>query len=149
MLPRFLVALILSLTLVSGFITAPQRPTNFQLKAAKLVTPSEALAIVEKGGAYLDVRTETEYKSGHPLPSVNAPIYVEDEQGMLIGNPVFLPTVEALFGKDETLVVGCLAGPRSTAACEMLEGAGYTDLVNVKGGWKAWAWEGLPYASNV
>jgi rhodanese-related sulfurtransferase len=31
-------------------------------------------------------------------------------------------------------VVGCGSGPRSTRACEMLAAAGYTDLVNVEGG---------------
>lgn len=44
---------------------------------------------------------------------------------------------EAAFpDKDAPLVVGCLSGKRSAAACDILAGAGYTSLSNVEGGYQ-------------
>ena len=42
------------------------------------------------------------------------------------------------------LVLGCKAGLRSTPACALLAGAGYSRLLNMAGGFDAWAAAGLP-----
>lgn len=47
------------------------------------------------------------------------------------------PQFEAAFpDKSAPLVVGCLSGKRSLAACDILSGAGYTNLQNVEGGYQ-------------
>jgi rhodanese-related sulfurtransferase len=40
--------------------------------------------------------------------------------------------------KNEELIIHCKAGTRSMQACMMLEQAGFTNVVNVKGGAMAW-----------
>ena len=40
--------------------------------------------------------------------------------------------------KNEELIIHCKAGTRSMQACMMLEQAGFTNVVNVKGGVMAW-----------
>lgn len=41
--------------------------------------------------------------------------------------------------KDQTLVLFCQAGVRSEVAANLAEEAGFTDVVNYKGGWKDWS----------
>lgn len=46
--------------------------------------------------------------------------------------------------KNAQLVVGCLSGKRSMAACDILSNNGYSNLSNVEGGYQAWTGAGLP-----
>ncbi len=46
--------------------------------------------------------------------------------------------------KDRKLAIICRSGSRSQVACEHLQRAGYTDVVNVSGGMFAWKMSGLP-----
>ena len=46
----------------------------------------------------------------------------------------FLATMQRQFPKDAKLVFGCKSGGRSQRACELLENAGYSTLVNMYGG---------------
>ena len=63
-----------------------------------------------------------------------------DSPGLRIQpNPDFLAAVEAQFSKDDKLIVGCQAGPRSIAASKKLEEAGFKELVYVEGGYGAWS----------
>jgi hypothetical protein len=75
-------------------------------------------------------------------------------------NADFLKVVEANFTHDKTIIVGCQAGPRSTAASRMLDQAGYQDVSNLLGGFGGmrdaigtvvalgWAASGLPVSSE-
>jgi rhodanese-related sulfurtransferase len=121
----------------------------------KTVTPTEAQRLLEEGYTYVDVRSEGEYAAGHPEGARNVPVAHADAMGMR-PNPDFLSDMERAFPKDSKLVVGCKSGGRSARACEMLEGAGYTDVVNMDGGFHGryhpggglaqpgWTQEGLP-----
>lgn len=102
----------------------------------KQVEPPEAAAILQanRGAVYLDVRTEDEFAAGHPADAINVP-YMFLIPGNPQQNPDFLAVVGKLLPKDQKLVVGCRSGARSQRACEALEEAGYTDLVNVRGGY--------------
>jgi len=40
--------------------------------------------------------------------------------------------------RDRELVVQCLGGYRSSIACSLLEQHGFTRLVDLEGGWRAW-----------
>ena len=118
-------------------------------------TPSEAHALTADGWAYLDVRTPGEFSGGHPTGSKNVPFALTGPGGMM-PNPQFLQVVARLYPSDTKLVVGCAMGGRSARACQMLSQAGFSDLVNVAGGFsgardamgnvvvQGWEGEGLP-----
>lgn len=104
--------------------------------------------------AFLDVRTEAEYAAGHPAGALNVPVAFPDGAGGMQGNPDFLAVVEKHVPKDRKVFVSCKMGGRSMAACQALEAAGYSDLVNIDGGFggkpdvKGWADEGLPVETS-
>ncbi len=49
-------------------------------------------------------------------------------------NPKFGKVIKGCFGPESKLIVACAAGGRSKAACETLEAEGFTNLVNMHGG---------------
>lgn len=98
-------------------------------------TPQEAYALIGRGYRYIDVRTEQEFSLGHPTTAVNVPVALADPRTrQMVINPDFLSIVEAHFSKDSKIIVGCQAGGRSQRAAELLAQAGYTDVVNMQGG---------------
>jgi hypothetical protein len=52
----------------------------------------------------------------------------------MVMNADFVKVVESNFPKDQKLIVGCQAGPRSNAAAGLLQQAGYQDVSNMVGG---------------
>jgi adenylyltransferase/sulfurtransferase len=74
----------------------------------------------------LDVRENDEYSVGHISGSKHIPL----------GE---LPTRLTELPKDQRLVVQCKSGARSSKAVALLEGKGFTNLWNLKGGILAWA----------
>jgi rhodanese-related sulfurtransferase len=113
------------------------------------VTPDEAAALLAEGWHYVDVRSIPEFDQGHPRGAYNVPF--QHQQGsQMIPNPDFLRVFAATFGKDERLVLGCRSGGRSLRAAEALEAAGFTNLVDMRGGFggdattKGWSARGLP-----
>jgi len=79
-------------------------------------------AMVESGGIIIDVRSETEFYSGHIENSLNIPL------GDL---PLKL---DYLKDKDQVIITCCASGMRSAAAQELLSAKGYSNVVN-GGGW--------------
>jgi len=104
--------------------------------AVKQVDPRRAYELQSRSSyTYLDVRTVGEFTAGHAEGAVNAPIFRRDPAtGQMLPNPDFLVVVEAAFPKVSKLVVGCGSGSRSQHACEILERAGYKELLNIQGG---------------
>jgi rhodanese-related sulfurtransferase len=99
----------------------------------KRVTPPEAAALLEEGWSYLDVRSIPEFEGGHPAGAANVPL-LHFNNGRMLPNPDFQRVVTANFAKDVKLVVGCKAGGRSLQAAGLLEAAGYTSVVDMRGG---------------
>lgn len=99
----------------------------------KRVTPPEAAALLAEGWSYLDVRSIPEFDSGHPPGSANVPL-LHFAGGRMTPNADFQKVVEAVFPRDTKLVVGCKAGGRSLQAAALLEAAGYTSVVDMRGG---------------
>ncbi len=99
------------------------------------ITPEEAHKLLGNGYRYLDVRTEAEFAAGHPAGAVNVPVVFPDPatQQMVL-NPEFLRVVRAHFSDQANLVVGCQSGVRSQRAAELLAQAGYSAVVNMRGG---------------
>src|SRR2546428_11024660 len=121
-------------------------------------TPPEAHAtlVANPAAVYLDVRPEAEFEAGHPAGARNVPVVFFDPGARQpLPNPEFVATVTRHLASTTPLVVGCQSGGRSQHACELLVQAGYTDVVNVHGGFggardqtgravPGWAAAGLP-----
>jgi len=87
------------------------------------IDTNKALELIENGAIVIDVRTSEEYNEGHIKGSINIPV---DE-------------IENItYGKDETLIVYCATGIRSTNAINKLVDMGYTSLYNLDGGLLNW-----------
>ena len=123
------------------------------------ISPDEAKALLDAddGYTYLDVRSHEEFESGHVPGSVNVPLLNRHPAGAgLVPNPDFVAQVEEQFPKDSKLVVACLRGGRSFKAAGLMLAAGYTNVVDMRGGYDAeidaagnvtfegWARRGLP-----
>jgi rhodanese-related sulfurtransferase len=126
----------------------------------KRVLPQEAAALLAEGWSYLDVRSIPEFEQGHPAGAANIPL-LHFEGGRMAPNPDFQRVVEAAFPKDARLVVGCKAAGRSLQAATLLEAAGYTSVVDMRGGFHGerdpfgrasvpgWLAEGLPVETTA
>ncbi|HXJ21573.1 MAG TPA: rhodanese-like domain-containing protein [Polyangia bacterium] len=99
----------------------------------KRVTPPEAAALLEQGWSYLDVRSIPEFEAGHPPGAANIPL-LHFTGGRMSPNPDFQKVVQAVYPPDTKLVVGCKMGGRSLQAAALLEAAGYTSVVDMRGG---------------
>jgi len=102
----------------------------------KAVNPEEAMELLSQGHVYVDVRSEPEFEDGHPAGALNVPLLNAGPVG-LVPNPEFLTVMEAAFGKDEPLVIGCKAGGRSKRAVEILAKAGFSRLSDQVAGFDA------------
>lgn len=124
----------------------------------KRITPEQAKELLDSqtGYIYLDVRTVPEFEAGHILGAKNVPVVEPDPSGRMQLNPRFLETVEANFGKDVKCITGCQKGGRSMKAAELLLAAGFSDVLDMRGGFggetddmgrlifPGWAPRGLP-----
>lgn len=129
--------------------------------AIRSVEPPEAQQEMTSGAehVFLDVRTVAEYDAGHPAGSLNIPWALKGMMGMS-PNPDFLATVQKHVPTDATVYVSCKMGGRSMHACQQMEAAGYTNLINIDGGYggrpdpdggpgvKGWAEAGLPVENS-
>lgn len=88
-----------------------------------------------EGYTYVDVRSVPEYDGGHPAGACNVPLLHRDPAtGQMMPNPDFLAVMQANYGADARLLIGCQMGGRSARAAQILASAGYTDVRNVMGG---------------
>ncbi len=123
------------------------------------IGPREAQKRIEtEGYVYVDVRTVGEFDAGHPKGAYNAPLMIDGPSGRG-PNATMTKAIAKAFPKDAKLVVGCLAGGRAMRAAELLEGAGFTNVVVQRAGWggvtdafgrvteAGWKAEGLPSAT--
>ena len=84
-----------------------------------------------KGPTVVDVRSEKEWNSGHLAGSVNIPLnHLRDRVSEI--------------AKDRPVVVHCEGGYRSAIAASVLAEAGRADVLDMVGGFKAWAASKLP-----
>lgn len=126
------------------------------LMPQRTAKPVDAQKLLDSrdGWTYLDVRTVDEFQGGHPVGAWNIPVAVRGPAGMQ-PSAEFMSVVQHHFEKDAKILVGCASGARSMHACEMLTAAGFTNLVNVEGGFMGgrdengqpapgWAASGLP-----
>ena len=118
--------------------------------------------LAEKSDAVLiDCRTPAEWHfTGTPdlsfIGKKTLLLAIADESGR--PNPEFVARVGSIAGHDTPLYLLCRVGGRSANACQLLEQAGFTDLVNVIEGFEGrvdenghrnttegWKFHGLPW----
>ena len=95
---------------------------------------AQSLLVSNEATVYLDVRTPDEFAAGHVPGAVNVPVAVVGPGGMT-PNPDFVDECNVRFSKDTPLITGCLRGGRSLRAAGILLGEGFTDVLNMRGGW--------------
>lgn len=98
------------------------------------ITPKALYEMWNTGTAVelIDVRTPVEYREVHARIARNVPLDRLDASAF------------ANEGRDRPLYVICRSGSRGAKACEYLQAAGMTNVVNVEGGTLAWDQAGLP-----
>ena len=102
--------------------------------AIERITPEEAKEKIESGEyLYIDVRASAEFAGGHVPGAYNLPILERGPAGML-PNQDFLTVARANFEKDAKIIVGCLRGGRSMKAASVLIADGYTNILDMRGG---------------
>lgn len=93
------------------------------------------LAMKEAGTPHvlIDTREESEWAAGH-LPGA-----------VYLGKGIIERDIESTIpDKSATLVLYCGGGFRSALAGDNLQKMGYSNVISLDGGWKAWTGAGLP-----
>lgn len=105
-----------------------------RMRGIKEVNCAEALQLINhKNALILDVREESEYKSGHLLHAKWIPLGRLAER---IG--------ELERYREQSIVVVCRSGQRSASACATLGKKGFAQAYNLSGGVMAWQKSNLP-----
>jgi len=99
---------------------------------------AEERRTTEGGPTVLDVRREPEHEGGHVPGALNLPLHRLDEGLDDMGLDPAAP-----------LLVICLGGYRSSTACSLLERRGFTGLIDIRGGTRAWVDAGLPVEQSA
>ncbi len=101
------------------------------------INPEEAKRLLDSnsGYIYLDVRTPSEFQAGRPVGAINIPVAMHNPTtGDMELNDAFLIVATAHIPKSAKVIVGCRSGRRSAKAQELMHQAGYTNTVNMRGG---------------
>lgn len=86
---------------------------------------AQALNELGEKTTIIDIRSQSEWDAGHIAGSVNVPLNQLQER--LTEIP-----------RDQTVIVHCQGGYRSSIAASLLEKQGYDNVVDLVGGYKAW-----------
>jgi molybdopterin/thiamine biosynthesis adenylyltransferase/rhodanese-related sulfurtransferase len=111
---------------------------------ARAVVPEEGPADlqrrIEAGEpvSIIDVRDPDEYRDGHIEPATNISRgFLEFRIGSAVPDPA------------STVVLYCQSGMRSVLAAKALKDLGYSNVINLQGGYQNWAQSGLPVVKDV
>ena len=92
-----------------------------------------ARKLMQSGAALIDVREDSEWEAGHAAGARH------------MGRGVIERDVVQTFpDKSTELVLYCGGGFRSALAGDALQQMGYTDVISLDGGWRAYQGSGLP-----
>jgi rhodanese-related sulfurtransferase len=99
---------------------------------------AEAVRLLNQGALLLDVRTQSEFDAGHVIDARHIP------QSELSAG---LEKIKKY--KDKVVITFCESGMRSGAAARTLRGQGFTKVVNLRGGLRAWQSDNLPLVKTT
>jgi len=97
----------------------------------KALTPRELAERMHNGTRVLDVRGRSEWNTGHLRDATH--VYLGDLSHWLAGAR-----------KDDSFVVHCQSGTRSSIAASIMMARGFRNVANLTGGLDAWRDAGLP-----
>ena len=107
-------------------------------RAGERLTPAQATRLInDEDAVVLDVRTSSEFESGHILNAEH----------------VALADLQAQVGKLEKykarpVIMSCRAGQQSVSAANILKKAGFEKVYNLAGGIMAWQEASLPLSKK-
>ncbi len=110
---------------------------NRSRSAVTEVAPAEAHQRLSQGeGILVDVREPHEWRAGHAAGARHIPLRE-------------LPGRIAELRADQPVFLICAVGGRSRSAAELLQDAGFSAPINVRGGTAAWQGAALPMEPGV
>jgi rhodanese-related sulfurtransferase len=87
----------------------------------------KALAAKDEAGTLIDVREESEWAAGHAQGAIH------------LSKGIIERDIEKTVPDHaQRLVLYCGGGYRSVLSAEALQKMGYTDVISLDGGWRAW-----------
>jgi rhodanese-related sulfurtransferase len=105
-----------------------------RLLGFKEIAANDAVALINHENAIIiDTRGDDEFKQGHILNAVHAPLALLNER-----------MTELQHYRERTVVVYCDSGRQSAHAAATLRSNGFTTLYKLRGGLMAWKSAGLP-----
>ena len=115
-------------------------------KTVPEITPTQVREQLDRNqvDVILDVREPSEWDKGHIPGAVLAP------RGMLewYADPASpVAKSELTTNPDARIIVQCASGGRSLLAAQTLKKMGYTNVVNMAGGFNEWIKQGFPVES--
>lgn len=112
------------------------REAGHALVASRQVSPGDVPARMKDGSIVVDVRSTSEWRSGHIAGSLHIPL------GRLVAQLQERP-------RSEPIVLVCESGSRSAIGASLMTAAGFTDVTNLTGGIAAWRRENLPLEADT
>src|SRR6476646_5526895 len=97
------------------------------------VSATEASQAQAKGAVLIDVRESDEFENGHAQGAIH-----------LSKGVVELGIEETVPNVSTPIILYCGGGSRSAISADNLQKMGYTNVVSLAGGFRAWKSEGLP-----
>ena len=91
----------------------------------------EKLEFDKSSICFIDVRSEDEFRSGHVPGAICVPLDSIENSS-------------AKIPADKLVILSCQSGKRSAKASELLRQRGYSNIVEMEGGYSAWSGSGLP-----
>lgn len=95
---------------------------------------NEAAERINNGALALDVREPQEFMQGHVPNAIDVP------RGVLEFRVAAHPQLQ---NQEQEIVVYCQAGGRGALATQTLQQMGFTNVINMMGGYAAWVEAGL------
>lgn len=124
----FLVAAAAILAVLAVVIEIRQRA-----RGSSVVSPADAVRLMNAGALVLDVRDAKAYEEGHLIDARSIPANELGERAETLKKY-----------KEKPVLVYCDAGTTSGTAVRTLQSLGFTKVAALRGGLNAWRQENLP-----
>jgi hydroxyacylglutathione hydrolase len=122
--------------LQEGILALEGRPERIDTIARMLPDDIAPLLALPQPPLVVDVRTPREWEQKHIPGSINVPLnHLAERVGEL--------------PQERTIVVHCAGGYRSMIAASLLQQRGFTNLLELAGGFAAWEAAGQPVTANA
>jgi rhodanese-related sulfurtransferase len=128
--------LFLALGAVVALLVANELHGN--LTGGKRMTAAEAVRLInDRDPLIVDVRTQADFKRGHLLHALNAPLAKLDEYLVQIGRD-----------KARPILVYCALGGSAVTAADKLKKQGFSEVYPLRGGINGWLSANLPVTNK-